>query len=403
MTAGRTAWLVVLLLCPVALLNYLDRQMLAAMKSSVMGDVPTIVSEANWGRMLGQFKWVYAVMSPLGGWLADRFSRRFTICGSLFLWSAVTWATGQVTSYDGLLVTRSLMGVSEAFYLPAALALVADYHLGPTRSRAVGLHQMAIYCGVMLGGFSGFVADEPGLGWRVAFSACGLAGMAYALPLVLLLRDAPRSAPRVRLPAVASLGELLANRSFLLLAACFTLPALAGWIVRDWMPAVLAQQFGVGQGLAGVSATLYWPIAAVAGALAGGAVADRWTRRDARGRLYASAAGMGLIAVAVAGVGLAGHLGAAVACLVLFGLGWGVFDCNNMPILCQVASPQLRATGYGVMNMVSICCGGFADRAFGALRDQQVPLNVIFGIFGCVGLVSVVLVLLVRPCDWSQR
>ncbi len=152
--------------------------MLAAMKFSVMGDIPTIATEANWGRMLGQFKWVYAFLSPVGGYLADRYSRRTVICGSLFVWSAVTWATGHVTTYDGLLVTRSLMGISEAFYIPAALALIADYHLGRTRSRAVGMHQMAIYCGVIVGGFSGYVADSPSLGWRWAFGACGLFGIA---------------------------------------------------------------------------------------------------------------------------------------------------------------------------------------------------------------------------------
>ena len=87
---ARAAWLVVALLWPVALLNYLDRQMLASMKFSVMHDIPDIGTEANWGRMLGQFKWVYALLSPVGGHIADRFGRRFTICGSLFVWSAVT-------------------------------------------------------------------------------------------------------------------------------------------------------------------------------------------------------------------------------------------------------------------------------------------------------------------------
>src|SRR5690349_22836101 len=138
-TSMSAAWLVVALLAPVALLNYLDRQMLAAMKFSVMEDIPSIGSEANWGFMLGQFKWVYAFLSPVGGYVADRFSRRFTICASLFVWSMVTWWTGHVSSYDELLLARSLMGISEAFYIPAALALIADYHPAQTRSRAVGL------------------------------------------------------------------------------------------------------------------------------------------------------------------------------------------------------------------------------------------------------------------------
>lgn len=396
-TATRTAWLVVLLLCPVALLNYLDRQMLAAMKFSVMADVPTIVTEANWGRMLGQFKWVYAVMSPLGGWLADRGSRRHVVCASLFVWSAVTWATGHVTSYDGLLVTRSLMGVSEAFYIPAALALVADHHLGKTRSRAIGLHQVAIYCGVILGGFGGYAADSPSVGWRAAFDACGVLGMAYAVPLLFLLRDAPRREAGDRPPAGAALRELLSNASFVLLVLYFTLPALAGWIVRDWMPAILKQEFGIGQGQAGVSATLYWQLAAILGAAAGGVLADRWMRTSPRGRTRTSALGMLLIAPAILGLGHAGSLAAAVGFLVVFGLGWGLFDANNMPILCQVVRPSLRATGYGVMNLVSIGCGGLADWGFGALRDARVPLGAIFGTFAAPALLSVVLVLLIRP------
>ena len=199
-TSNRSAWLVVGLLMPVALLNYLDRQMLASMQTSVMASIPSLGQAENpeelWGFMLGQFKWVYAVFSLVGGYIADRFSRRFTICGSLFVWSAVTWWTGHVTTYNELLWTRSLMGISEAFYIPAALALITDYHTGSTRSRAVGLHQIAIYFGVIVGGFGGYAAADPNVGWRLTFTACGVFGMLYVVPLVVLLRDATRSEER---------------------------------------------------------------------------------------------------------------------------------------------------------------------------------------------------------------
>lgn len=398
-SALRTAWIVVALLWPVALLNYLDRQMLASMKFSVMADIPSIGTEANWGKMLGQFKWVYAFLSPVGGYIADRFSRRYTICGSLFVWSCITWATGHVTTYDGLLLTRSLMGISEAFYIPAALALIADYHAGPTRSRAVGLHQMAIYIGVIVGGFSGYVADNPSLGWRTAFDACGLAGILYAVPLAFILRDAPRNAlTDAAKPTIGhSARALLTNGAFILLVLYFTLPALAGWVVRDWMPAILKQQFNIGQGKAGVSATLYWQSAAIIGAFIGGWLADRWMTKNNRGRIYVSALGMCLIVPALFGVGNASTLAIAIAFLALFGLGWGFFDTNNMPILCQIVRPELRATGYGIMNLVSISCGGFADWGFGAMRDRAVPLNAIFSVFASAAIISIVLVLLIRP------
>lgn len=404
----RYAWIVVALLFPVALLNYLDRQMIAAMKVSVMGDVSGMELESQWGYMLGQFKWVYAFFSPIGGYVADRFSRRWTICSSLFVWSLITWLTGHVTTYEGLLWTRTAMGLSEAFYIPAALALISDYHRGPTRSRATGIHQMGIYCGVILGGFAGYAADAPSIGWRKVFDVIGLIGILYAVPLLFLLRDVKRGTTDgdKRPTARSSVSELLTNPSFLLLVMYFTLPALAGWVVRDWMPAILQQSFNLSQGLAGVSATLYWQAAAIVAALGGGWLADRWMRRTDRGRIYVSALGMALIIPALFGVGNSpalGSFGLAIASLILFGIGWGFFDINNMPILCQIARPEVRATGYGLMNFVSISCGGFADWGFGAMRDRAVPLNVIFGVFASACVISVVLVLLIRPRQTEAR
>lgn len=401
---STTAWVVVLLLMPVALLNYLDRQMMASMKSSVMDSIPELAEadnkEALWGFMLGQFKWVYALCSLCAGLVADRLGRKRTICLSLFVWSAVTWWTGRVSSYSELVQARSWMGISEAFYIPAALALISELHAANTRSRAVGLHQMAIYVGVIAGGFGGYVAASPTLGWRWAFSYCGLFGMLYAVPLFLLLREPTRdplqtqqltSSPRVLVQ------ELVANPSYLLLVFYFTLPALAGWVVRDWMPAILKDKFNLGQGRAGVAASLYWQLAAIGGAMLGGWLADGWLVRDQRARIYVSALGMAMIVPAIVGVGSANSLLLAVLFLILFGLGWGFFDANNMPILSQIVRPELRATGYGLMNFVSISAGGLADWGFGILRDRQVPLPYIFGGFAGLAMVSILLVLKIRP------
>jgi len=395
---ARGAWLVVALLVPVALLNYLDRQMLAAMKSSMMIDLPDIATKANWGIVLGSFKWVYALLSPIGGYLADRVSRRHAIAGSLFLWSAVTWAMGRVTSFEELVAARALMGISEAFYMPAALAFITDLHAGPTRSRAVGLHHTGIYAGIILGGFSGYVADQPSLGWRFAFTVCGVIGVLYALPLFKLLPQTARSNKAMPGPSPGvAVRELFGNSRYILLVLYFTLPALAGWVVKDWMPDILKEQFGLGQGKAGFSAVVYVQVAALLGVGIGGWLADRWMHRTVRGRVFVSALGTTLFLPALFGVGNAATLGMAIGFLLLFGLGWGFFDCNNMPILCQLVRPELRATGYGFMNLVSISCGGFADWAFGALRDRHVPLNVIFGVFAGIALLSVIIVLLIKP------
>jgi len=395
------AWFVVALLFPVALLNYLDRQMLATMKSSMVGDIPSITNKTDWGWVLACFKWTYAVLSPFGGYIADRVSKKHVIGASLFVWSAVTWWTGHVTTFHELVAARALMGVSEAFYIPTALALITDFHAGSTRSRAVGVHQAGIYCGQILGGFAGYVADSPEHGWRWAFSTCGMIGVIYAVPLLALLRDPVRGGMETAKANSSRKGdvftELFGNRNFLLLVLYFTLPAIAGWVVRDWMPDILKEKFGLGQGKAGVSAILYVQIASLVGALVGGTLADRWMRTTARGRIFTSAIGMILFLPALFSVGNAGSLTIAIAGLIVFGAGWGFFDCNNMPILCQVARPEWRATGYGIMNLVSISCGGFGDWAFGALRDRHVPINIIFGVFAGVALMSVALVLLIKP------
>ena len=399
-TAAPTgyAWLVVGLLIPVALLNYLDRQMLAAMKTSMMGDIPDISTKANWGIVLGSFKWVYAILSPVGGYISDRVSRRHVIALSLFVWSAVTWATGHVATFNQLVAARAIMGISEAFYIPAALALIADYHSGSTRSRAVGLHQMGIYAGIIIGGFSGYAAENPDIGWRRAFDLCGIVGCLYALILFALLRNPPgRSNTDQEMGPGQAIAQLFTNYNYLLLVTCFTLPALAGWVVKDWMPDILKEQFGLGQGRAGVSAVLYVQVASLIGVGLGGWLADRAMQRTPRGRIFVSALGMSFFLPSLFGVGNAGSQEQAVMFLALFGLGWGFFDCNNMPILCQIAPPRLRATGYGFMNLVSISCGGFADWGFGVLRDRHVPLNVIFGVFAAVALVSAAAMLRIRP------
>lgn len=394
------AWLAVGLLWPVALLNYLDRQIFATMKKSIIAGVPDIVTDARFGELMAVFLFSYGLCSPLGGYVADRFSRRWVIMASLTIWSAVTWLTGQARTYDEIWWARALMGISEACYIPAGLALIADFHSDATRSRAVGVHQSGIYAGMILGGAGGYIADSS-YGWRSGFSWFGLAGLLYTAVLFLFLRGAPRpSATSGEVAPVSpgkSLRELLGIGSFLLLVLYFTLPAMPGWVVKSWMPTVLADTFQLGQGKAGVSATLWVTLASLAGVLIGGALADRWMRRTRRGGIYVSAVGVVLCIPALFGIGFAPTLGVAIASLVLFGLGWGFFDVNNMPILCQIVRPELRSTGYGIMNLVSITGGGWAVRKIGALRDAGTPPSQIFSLCAAAATVSIVLVLLIKP------
>ena len=398
--ASAYAWVVVAMLWPVAMLNYLDRQMVSTIRASIRADIPSIANDAQFGVLMAVFMWVYALLSPVGGFVADRFNRRWTVIGSLFVWSAVTWLTGHAQTYGQLKCFRALMGISEAFYIPAALALIADFHRGGTRARAVGLHQTGIYAGLALGGIGGYIAQVST--WRNCFTWFGAAGVLYSLVLMAFLKDAPpaegnrsKNAPPITI--LDTLRALWSQPAFWILVVYFTLPAIAGWATKNWLPTFLADTFKLKEGPAGLSATGYIQIASLVGVIAGGALADRWLRTAPRGRIYTSAIGMLLLVPALIGLGYAWGLGAAIGFMLLFGLGWGFFDCNNMPILCQIARPEHRATGYGFMNLVSISVGAGATVVLGWMRDEGISFSVAFLISAGLALLSAGLILLVKP------
>ena len=393
------AWGVVALLWPVAMLNYLDRQMVSSIRSSIRADIPSIANDQDFGTLMAVFMWVYAFLSPVGGFIADKFNRRWTVIGSLFVWSAVTWLTGHAQTYSQMLCFRSLMGISEAFYIPAALALIADFHTGGTRAKATGIHQSGIYAGLALGGVGGFIAQTSS--WRNCFTWFGVAGVIYAVVLMLALRDAPTTKTEDRakknVTAVETIRALWSQPAFWILVIYFTLPAIAGWVTKNWLPTYLADTFNLKEGPAGLSATGYIQIASFVGVLLGGVVADWWMRRTGRGRIFTSALGVLLLVPALLGLGYAWNLDVAITAMIMFGIGWGVYDCNNMPILCQIARPEHRATGYGFMNLVSISIGAEATRLLGWMRDNHVKFSVAFAASAVVALLSVGLILLVKP------
>jgi MFS family permease len=396
------SWAVVAMLFPVALLNYLDRMLLATMRSSIRADIPSIANDQDFGLLMALFMWVYAILSPVGGYLADRFNRTWMVICSLFVWSLMTWLTGQVHTFSEMAWTRSLMGVSEAFYIPAALALIADYHSSATRSRAIAIHMCGIYAGQMLGGLGGYIADIGT--WRNAFHWFGAAGILYAIFLMFFLRESDRRSESKSFPATTNrstipktLASLLGCGSFVILLIYFTLPAMPGWAVKNWLPTYLATTFHLNQGPAGMLATGYVTIALFAGALLGGLLADRAMKKTIRGRIYVSAAGMALCAPALIGLGTVSSVGGAIACMILFGLGFGFFDANNMPILCQIVRPEHRATGYGLMNTASIGMGAVVTVLLGAMRDHNASLSIVFAIAAAITAMAGILILLVRP------
>lgn len=392
---ARYAWIVVALLWLVALLNYLDRLMLTTMRDPIKASIT--MSDAQFGLLTSVFLWVYGAVSPLGGYLADRFNRRRVIIGSLLVWSAMTWLTAHVHTFQHLLWARALMGVSEACYIPAGLALIADYHRGPTRSLATGLHMSGMYAGAALGGVGGYIAEH--LGWRYGFSIFGAFGVGYAAVLLFCLKNAPthelvadRPSPAVKGVEGVSLGAamraLFSQPAFLVLLALNALVGIANWGINGWLPTFLKERFHLGLGAAGLSATGYIQIASLGGVLAGGAWADLWSRTSPRGRALVPALGYLAAGPFLFLTATTPLFSLAIIGMVMFGLGRGFFDANHMPILCQIIDSRYRATGYGVLNFISCLAGGVMIYAGGLMKDAQVDLNRVFQV-SAIGLTIV--------------
>lgn len=371
-------WLVVGLLWVVALLNYMDRQMLSTMKDAMMVDIAELKMAENFGILMSVFLYIYAFMSPVAGSIADRINRKWLIVGSLFVWSAVTYGMGMANTYNQLLVLRSLMGVSEALYIPAALSMIADYHTDKTRSLAVGIHMTGLYMGQALGGFGATVADS--FGWHATFHWFGIIGMIYAVVLIVLLFDKKRDpiSPTAQvsvkikdnIPILKGMGMLFGNIAFWVILFYFAAPSLPGWATKNWLPTLFSESLNLPMAQAGPIATITISISSFIGVMIGGPLSDRWVQKNLRGRIYTGAIGLSLMVPSLILMGTASSMIPVISSALLFGIGYGMFDTNNMPILCQFVPSRLRGTAYGFMNMVGVFAGAGVTQILGKVTDD---------------------------------
>lgn len=371
-------WIVVGLLWGVALLNYMDRQMLSTMKDAMQVDIVELQSATNFGYLMAIFLWIYALMSPVSGVIADRMSRKWLIVGSLFVWSSVTYLMGIAKTFNQIVFLRALMGVSEALYIPAGLSLIADYHTGKSRSLAVGIHMTGLYTGQAIGGFGATVADA--FSWHTTFHWFGIIGIAYAVILMLFLHDKkteilptekPQANPQKEKESVfTSLKSLLTNVAFWVILLYFAAPSLPGWATKNWLPTLFAENLDLPMSQAGPISTITIAVSSFIGVLIGGPLSDKWVQKNLRGRVYTGAIGLGLTIPSLLLLGFGHNLVAVVGAGLLFGIGYGIFDTNNMPILCQFVSHKQRATAYGVMNMIGVSAGAFITHLLGRWGDS---------------------------------
>ncbi len=402
-------WIVLGLLWVVALLNYMDRQMLSTMKPAMMADITELETAANFGRLMAVFLWIYGLMSPFAGMIADRINRKWLIVGSLFVWSFVTLMMGYCTTFDQLYVLRAIMGVSEALYIPAGLALITDYHPDKTRSLAVGIHMTGLYVGQALGGFGATVAGL--FSWETTFHTFGLIGIAYSVILIAFLREKrtiiPEAATRgnggnAAKGAFKGIGMLLANVSFWVILLYFASPSLPGWATKNWLPTLFAENLGIDMTVAGPLSTITIAASSFVGVIGGGILSDRWIQRNLRGRIYTGAIGLALTIPALLLLGFGNSFPLIIGGGLCFGIGFGMFDANNMPILCQFISPRYRATAYGLMNMTGVFAGAAITHWLGQSTDAG-NLGHDFAMLAVVVLVALIIQLTcLRPKTADQ-
>jgi MFS family permease len=377
-------WLVVAMLWFVALLNYLDRQMLSTMRPFMIVDIQDLVSATNFGRLMAIFLWIYALMSPISGMIADRLNRKWLIVISLFVWSGVTFFMSYAQNMQQLYILRAIMGISEAFYVPAGLSLIADYHKGKTRSLAIGFHTSGIYLGQALGGFGATVAAISS--WQFTFHSFGVLGMIYSVVLILFLKenktykevsDEKRSIKDELSVAFKGVGILFGNIAFWVILFYFSAPSLPGWATKNWLPTLFSESLHMDMQKAGPLSTMTLALAALIGVLVGGYVSDRWVQIHLKGRIFTGVIGLTLTLPALVLIGYGHGLVMIALGAILFGLGFGIFDVNNMPVLCQFVSSRYRATGYGLLNLAGISAGAIITNELGKALDAG-HLNTVF-------------------------
>lgn len=370
-------WIVVGLLWVVALLNYMDRQMLSTMREAMQIDIAELESAVNFGRLMAIFLWIYGCISPFAGAIADRISRKWLIIGSLAVWSGVTLAMGFCTTYNQIYVLRALMGISEALYIPAGLSLIADYFTGSSRSLAVGIHMTGLYLGQAVGGFGATIAAA--FSWQQTFLCFGIVGVAYAALLAIMLEDRRNeksecgpdvAEPQAKESVWKSFALIFSNISFWTILFFFAASSLPGWSTKNWLPTLFAESLGIPMSQAGPLSTITIAVSSFFGVLIGGSLSDNWVRKNIRGRIYTSAIGLAMMIPALVFIGLGSGLVSAIGAGVCFGVGYGMFDTNNMPILCQFVSSRHRATAYGIMNMTGVFFGALITQVLGRWADK---------------------------------
>jgi MFS family permease len=396
-------WLIAMLWC-VCFCNYADRQAISSIFPLLRSDLS--LSDLQLGVIASSFMWMYALAGPVAGWLSDRVSPRTVILGALIFWSVVTAGTAISHTFGVMVVFRTLGGLGEAFYFPAAMALIGLYHSSGTRSRAMALHQSSVYAGTIGGGaLSAAIAQDHG--WRSSFVVFGVAGVLLGLVLLLFLRRPPARALITETTTdqnfIHGVRDTLRSGRVLTLIGVFVGANFVAVVFLTWLPTFLYTKFHLSLAKAGFSSTAYLQMASVTGVLLGGVLADRFAANRVGGRQMIQAAGllMGVPFIFLTGWSLS--MAGLIAGMIGFGFFKGMYDANIWASLYDVIPVERRGVAAGTMNSVGWLGGGFAPILIATAAGRfglSACLSATSAIYLCLGLV---LLLLVRNMRRAER
>jgi MFS family permease len=360
-------WWVVFMLWFVCFFNYADRQAITSVFPVLEKDFG--FDKVQLGLIGSAFAWVYAAFALPAGLVVDRMSRKRVILVACIVWSAFTLGTAWCGALVSFVVVRSLTGLGETFYFPAAMSLLSDYHSKNTRSRAMALHQSAVYAGTILGSWLAAAFAEK-MGWQVPFYLFGPIGILLAAILLFSLREPRRGAAESRddgsgqesLPVLETLAVIFRTPVAWLLMLAFLGANFVAVIFLTWTPTFLKQKFGFSLSAAGLSGTIYIHLASAIAVPLAGYLADRLARRHAGGRMIVQASGLIVGALFVFLVGSTSSVTTLILAMSLFGFCKGFYDSGIFASLYDAIEPRARGTAAGLMNTV-----GWGGGALGPL------------------------------------
>ena len=391
-------WEVLALLWVAFLLNQGDRQVFNSVLPQIRDSLS--LTDTSVSLIAVFFNLFYALMVPLGGWVADKYSRKWVTTLSILFWSIATMFTGLANGVVLLIITRSIAtGGGEAFFGPANYSLLGQYHTG-TRALAMSIHQTAYYVGVILAGWlAGYIGDT--LGWQYSFYIFGAAGVLWALVMAWRLKDAPHQESQAPKNDGISIWDgfrtvfTTPTALMVTIGFCGFIFVITGYMT--WAPTFLQENFGQSGARAGLNSMLWTYAAAFAGVLLAGSLSDRVAVKNPARRMTIQGAGLLLGAIVLPFMGIAGNVWILYVCFALWGFFRAFFDSNIYAALYDVTPSRLHASCSSAMITTGFAVGATAPYILALIKEATGSLNACFPILGAIWLVCG------AACLWVSR